>query len=232
MVENFTIAEKTAAKERTILKNVYIWMTAGLFLTALVAKLFVQTSLFIPFASNQFIVFGVFFIEIFLVFRLSSKIMKMSVVQAAGLYALYSILNGISLSTIFYFFHIGTISTAFFVTAGTFAVISLWAVATKKDLSGIGHFLMMGLVGLIIASVVNFFIGSSFLYYLISYAGVLIFIGLTAYDTQKIKIMSRQMSDSSDEATFTKLSIIGALKLYLDFINMFLFILRIFGRRN
>jgi len=231
MTENFSFAEQAAIKERTILKNVYIWMTAGLFLTAVVAKLFVQTSLFIPFVTNPILFFGVFIGEIVLVVRLSSRIMNMSVGEAAGSFAVYSILNGLTLSTIFIRYNIGTIYTAFFVTAGTFAVMSLWAVTTKRDLSGLGHFLMMGIIGIIIASVVNMFIGSSSLYFLISYGGVALFTILTAYDTQRIKNMSRQMS-GSDEATFTRLSIMGALKLYLDFINMFLFMLRIFGRRS
>jgi len=232
MTENFSFAENTAIRERTILKNVYIWMSAGLFLTAVVAKLFVQTSLYIPFLSNQLLFFAVIIGEFVLVARLSSRIMTMSVGEAAGSFALYSILNGLTLSSIFIVYRIDNIYTAFFVTAGTFAAMSLWAVTTRKDLSGLGHFLMMGIIGILIATVVNMFIGSSSLYFLISYGGVALFTLLTAYDTQKIKNMSRQMSYSSDEATFTRLSIMGALKLYLDFINMFLFILRIFGRRN
>lgn len=232
MSDNFVYANQSAVRERTILKNVYIWMSAGLFLTAVVARLFVQTSLFVPFVTNQFLFFAVIIAEFVLVARLSSRIMTMSVGQAAGSFALYSILNGVTLSTIFVVYRIGTIYTAFFVTAGTFAAMSLWAMTTKRDLSGLGHFLMMGLIGIIIASVVNFFIGSSSLYYLISYAGVGIFTLLTAYDTQRIKAMSDSMSHGSDEATYMRLSIMGALKLYLDFINMFLFILRLFGRRN
>jgi len=232
MTENYSFAQQAALRERTILKNVYIWMSAGLFLTAVVAKLFVQTSLFIPFVSNQLLFFAVIIAEFVLVIRLSSRIMNMSVGQAAGSFAAYSILNGITLSTIFVVYRIGTIYTAFFVTAGTFAAMSLWALTTKRDLSGLGHFLMMGLFGIIIASVVNIFLRSSGLDFLISYAGVAVFTLLTAYDTQRIKAMSNQMSYNSDEATFTRLSIMGALKLYLDFINMFLFILRIFGRRS
>lgn len=232
MKENFIYAEQAVVRERTILKNVYVWMSAGLFLTAIVARLFVQTSLFIPLISNQILFFGIIIAELFLVVRLSSRIMNMSVAQAAGSFALYSILNGITLSTIFVAYRLGTIYTAFFVTAGTFGAMSLWALTTKRDLSGLRHFLMMGIVGILIASLVNFFIGSSSLYYLISYVGVLIFTLLTAYDTQKINAMSRQYSGSVGEADYTRLSIMGALRLYLDFINMFLFILRIMGRRN
>lgn len=232
MSNNFIYADQAAVRERTILRNVYVWMAAGLFLTAVVARLFVQTSLFMPFISNQFLFFAVLIGELFLVGWMSARIMSMSVSQAAGLFALYSILNGVTLSTIFVVYRLGTIYTAFFVTAGTFAAMSLWALTTKRDLSGLGHFLMMGLVGIIIASLVNFFIKSSALYYGISYIGVAVFTLLTAYDTQRIKAMSDQMSRSSDEATYMRLSIMGALKLYLDFINMFLFILRIFGRRR
>ena len=232
MSDNYSFADRSAIRERTILKNVYIWMSAGLFLTAVVAKLFVDTSLFIPFVSNRILFFAVIIAEFALVIRLSRRIMNMSVTEASLSFAAYAILNGITLSTIFIVYSIGTIYTAFFVTAGTFGAMSLWAMTTKRDLSGLGHFLMMGIIGLIIASVVNIFLGSTSLYFLISYAGVAIFTLLTAYDTQRIKAMSNQMSHTSDEDTFTRLSIMGALKLYLDFINMFLFILRIFGRRN
>ncbi len=232
MIDNFSFADRAAVKERTILKNVYIWMSAGLFLTAVVAMFFVRTTLFYSFVTNPILFFGAFIAELVLVYRLSAKINKMSLMAAAGSFAAYSILNGLTLSTIFMRYSGTTITTAFFVTAGTFAVMSIWALTTKRDLSGIGHFLMMGVVGIIIASVVNMFLGSSTLYFMISYAGVAVFTLLTAYDTQKIKAMSRQMSFNSDEETFTKLSIMGALKLYLDFINMFLFMLRIFGGRD
>ena len=223
---------QAAAQERTIMKNVYLWMTAGLFLTAVVARGFVGTSLFYQLMRNPILMFALIGAELVLVFRMSARIMQMSVRSAVISFGAYAALNGINLSSIFIVYGLGTVYNAFFATATLFAAMSLYAVSTKRDLSGFGHYLMMGLIGLIVASLVNFFLRSSGLDYLISYAGVLLFTGLTAYDTQMISNMSRQMSRQADEATFMKLSIIGALKLYLDFINMFLFILRILGRRD
>ncbi len=229
----FTGAQsQTAVQERTILKNVYLWMTAGLFLTAVVARGFVGTALFYQLIRNPILMFGLIAAELVLVFRMSDRIMQMSVRSAVISFGAYAALNGINLSSIFLVYGLGTVYNAFFATATLFAAMSLYAVSTKRDLSGLGHYLIMGLIGLIAASLINFFLRSSGLDYLISYAGVILFTGLTAYDTQMIKNMSRQMSRQADEATFMKLSIIGALKLYLDFINMFLFILRILGRRD
>ena len=233
MNNTFTGAQsQSAVQERTILKNVYLWMTAGLFLTAVVARGFVGTALFYQLIRNPILMFGLIAVELVLVFRMSARIMQMSVRSAVISFGAYAALNGINLSSIFLVYGLGTVYNAFFATATLFAAMSLYAVSTKRDLSGIGHYLMMGLIGLIAASLLNFFLRSSGLDYLISYAGVILFTGLTAYDTQMIKNMSRQMSRQADEATFMKLSILGALKLYLDFINMFLFILRILGRRD
>ncbi|MDA3957954.1 Bax inhibitor-1/YccA family protein [Oceanispirochaeta sp.] len=233
MNQNFTSAGSfQATQDRTILKNVYLWMTAGLFLTAIVARGFLVTGLYRNVMSNPLLMFGLIIIELVLVFRLASKINTMSVGAAITTFGVYAGLNGINMSTIFLMYNLGTITTAFVSTAALFGTMSLWAVTTKKDLSGWGHYLMMGLVGLIIASLVNMFLRSSGMSYLISYAGILLFTGLTAYDTQRIKNMSRSMSHSVDEGQFVKLSILGALTLYLDFINMFLFMLRILGRRN
>ena len=223
---------QTAVQERTILKNVYLWMTAGLFLTAVVARGFVGTALFYQMVRNPVLMFGLIIAELVLVFRLSARIMQMPVRSAMISFAVYAALNGINLSTIFLVYGLGTIYNAFFATAALFGAMSLYAVSTKRDLSGMGHYLFMGLIGLIAASLINMFLRSPGMDYIISYAGVLLFTGLTAYDTQMIKNMSRQMSHNSDNDTFMKLSILGALKLYLDFINMFLFLLRILGRRD
>lgn len=233
MNQTFTGAgSQQAVQDRTILKNVYLWMTAGLFMTAVVAWGFAGSRFFISYIQNPILMFGVIIAELVLVFRLSRNIGQMSVGAAVVTFGAYAALNGINLSTIFYVYQLGTITNAFFSTAALFGVMSLWAVTTKKDLSGLGHYLMMGLIGLIVASLVNMFLRSSGLDYLISYAGVALFTGLTAYDTQKIKRMSRSMSHTVNEEGFMKLSILGALTLYLDFINMFLFILRILGRRD
>ena len=124
------------------------------------------------------------------------------------------------------------IATALFITAATFGGMSVYALTTRRDLSGLGHYFIMGLWGLIIASLINIFLKSEAFYYLISYIGVAVFLGLTAYDTQRIKQMSDRMGVSAGEADYVRLSILGALRLYLDFINLFLFFLRIFGRRR
>jgi uncharacterized protein len=233
MNETFINARsKAAVQERTILKNVYLWMTAGLFLTAVIARGFAGTALFYQLVRNPLLMFGLIAVELILVFRLSARIMQMSVRSAVVSFGAYAALNGINMSMIFLVYNLGTISNAFFATAALFGAMSLYAVTTKRDLSGWGHYLFMGLIGLIAASLINFFLNSTGLNYLISYAGVILFTALTAYDTQMIRNMSATMSRQADEATFVKLSIIGALKLYLDFVNMFLFILRLLGRRN
>lgn len=233
MNQTFTGTDsRQAVQDRTILKNVYLWMTAGLFLTAVVAWGFAGSPFFLSYIQNPILMFGVIIAELFLVFRLSRNIGRMSVGAAVISFGTYAALNGINLSTIFFVYQLGTITNAFVSTAALFGAMSLWAVSTKKDLSSWGHYLMMGVIGLIIASLVNMFLRSSGMDYLISYAGVALFTGLTAYDTQKIKHMSRSMSSTVSEEGFMKLSILGALTLYLDFINMFLFILRILGRRD
>jgi len=233
MNQSFTgINSRQAVQDRTIFKNVYLWMTAGLFLTAIVARGFLVTGFYKYFIGNPILMIGLIILQLVLVFRLSARINTMTVGAAITSFGVYAALNGINLSMIFLMYRIGTITTAFVSTGALFGAMSLWAVTTKKDLSGWGHYLMMGLIGIIIASVLNIFLHSSGMSYLISYAGVILFTGLTAYDTQRIKNMSRSMSHSVEEGQFVKLSILGALILYLDFINMFLFILRILGRRN
>ncbi len=226
-----TYQNPAAVDTRSLLKNVYLWMTAGLALTGVVAwgvsgnTQLVQTIMAGP------LFFGLIIGELALVWFLSARIMKMSVTAATVSFAAYAFLNGLTLSVIFLAYAGETIATAFFVTAGMFGAMSLWAMSTKKDLSGLGHYLFMGLIGIIIASVVNLFLGSSGLSYLISYAGVALFLGLTAYDTQQIQSMAARFAGAGEE-DYVRLSIMGALKLYLDFINLFLFLLRIFGRDN
>ncbi len=224
---------QSGARERSIIKNVYLWMTAGLALTGVVAYgLSSNQSLMISLLSNRFLFLMIFIAELGLVMYLSARLMQMSAQAATISFALYSILNGVTMSVIFLAYTGTTISLAFFTTAATFGAMTLYAMTTKRDLTGFGHYLMMGVIGIIIVSLINIFLKSPAVYYLISYAGVLIFMGLTAYDTQKILQMSYQMSGTVDESTYIKLSIMGALKLYLDFINIFLFLLRIFGRRR
>ena len=225
--------DNAAVRDRSIIKNVYLWMTAGLGLTAAVAWYFSNNmALMRTFVSNPMLFFGAIIGELVLVMYLSRRIMHMSTTAATAAFAGYALLNGITLSTIFLAYTGATIALAFFTTAASFGAMSLWAVTTKRNLQGLGHYLLMGLFGIIIASVINIFLRSAPLYYLISYVGVAVFMGLTAFDTQRILAMSRQYSGTADEADYARLSIMGALKLYLDFINIFLFLLRIFGRRR
>jgi len=222
----------SVSRDRSLIKNVYLWMTAGLALTGVVSfGMSSNQSLMIALVSNTFLFFGIIIAELALVMYLSARIQKMSTTAATMAFALYAFLNGVTMSVIFLAYTGATISLAFFTTAATFGAMSLYAMTTKRDLSGMGHYLMMGVFGIIIVSVINIFLKSPAVYYLISYVGVLVFMGLTAYDTQKILKMSAQAGSASEEQ-YIKFSIMGALKLYLDFINIFLFMLRIFGRRR
>ena len=169
--------------------------------------------------------------ELALVFILSARIMKMSFATAGIMFAAYSVLNGVTMSFIFIRFTMSSIAGAFFVTAGMFAVMSFIGFTLKKDLSSFGSFFFMALIGLVIATVVNAFWANSVLYWVITYIGVLLFVGLTAYDTQKIKHMLMMYGDEVNDNT-QKLALLGSLSLYLDFINLFLYILRFFGRND
>lgn len=217
---------------RTLMGKVYLWMTLALAVTGL-------TSLYV--ASSPGLVQSIFasrgtfwllvIVELALVFILSARIMKMSFSTAGIMFALYSVLNGVTMSFIFIAYTSTSIATAFFVTAGMFAAMSFIGFVTKKDLSSFGSFFTMALIGLIIASVVNIFLNSSVMYWIITYVGVLLFVGLTAYDTQKIKQMLIEYGDEVNDST-QKLALIGSLSLYLDFINLFLYILRLFGNNK
>lgn len=230
---NSSILQNVATRERTILKNVYLWMTAGLGLTALVAFFVASNpSLLRALVGNTMGFLLIVVGQFALVFYLSARLDRMSQASAIGAFLAYSALNGIMLSTIFAVYAGVVIYKTFFTTALMFGGMSLYAMTTKRDLNKVGSYLVMGLWGLIIASLINMFLGSSGLDYLISFIGVGIFLGLTAWDTQKIIRMNEQYGSGIDEETFTKLSIIGALTLYLDFLNLFLFLLRIFGRSN
>jgi uncharacterized protein len=182
--------------------------------------------------SNVFIFFGIIIAQLVLVVVLSICIMKMSIAVATFCFITYAFLTGVTLSIIFIEYTTASIASVFFITAGTFAGTSLFAVTTKRDFSGIGSYLFMGLLGLIIASVVNIFLKSTVFEFIISFVGVALFVALTIYDTQIIKRWNREAGATADETLFTRLSILGALRLYLDFINLFLKLLRLFGRRN
>lgn len=223
---------RSVARDQSILKNVYMWMTLGLAITGVVAMFVASSSaLMQAIVGNRMLFFLLIAGELGLVFFLSARIHTMSPTTATASFAGYAVLNGVTLSVIFLAYTNASIARAFFVAAGMFAGMSLWAMTTKKDLSSIGNYLIMGLWGIIIASVVNIFLASSSLSWVISFVGVFLFLGLTAYDTQIIKRWSAEMGDV-DEADYMRISIMGALKLYLDFINLFLFLLRLLGNRE
>jgi FtsH-binding integral membrane protein len=208
-------------------RGVYNWMALGLALTGIVAYLVAANE---PLLRFVFQARWLFFIgEIALVFFLAARIQKMQASTATAMFLFYAALNGATLSFIFLAFTGSTIASAFFICAATFVALSIYGWTTKKDLSAFGQFLFMGVVGILIASVVNLFMHSQGMQMIISYIGVLVFAGLTAYDTQKIKIMAISQPAGLDAAVVRKGSIMGALQLYLDFILMFQYLLFILG---
>lgn len=217
---------------KTVLRRVYLWMALGLLVTAGAALSTVMSPLGNLIFTNMYVFYGLLFGELALVMFLSAGIRKLHPSVAGGLFFAYAALNGITLSAIFLIYELGSIGMAFFVAASLFGAMSLIGYSTKKDLSYWGSFLMMGLIGLVIASVVNLFMASSGMDWLVSVFGVMLFLGLTIYDTQRIKLMTVQSMQAGDEATIAKVGILGALKLYLDFVNIFLYLLRFFGRRR
>ncbi|HKK24061.1 MAG TPA: Bax inhibitor-1/YccA family protein [Gracilimonas sp.] len=224
-------AEQVKSIQATFINKVYGWMALALAITGFVAlRVASSESLVNTIASNQILFFGIIIAELGLVIWLSSAIESMNATRAITLFLLYSALNGLTFSVLFLIYTAASIASTFFVTAGTFGVMSAYGYFTKTDLSSWGNILFMGLIGIIIASIVNIFWHSEVLYWAVTYIGVLVFVGLTAYDTQKIKRMSLEMDVESEEGS--KGAIMGALALYLDFINMFIFMLRIFGDRK
>lgn len=217
----------------SVMKRVYVWMAAALCLTAGVAFFTASSPALLQLIyGNSAAIWVLFLAELGLVMWISAGINRLSPTTATALFLLYSALNGLTLSFIFFAYEIGTIYQAFAASALTFGGMSLFAMTTKRDLSGLGGILMMALIGLIVASVINIFWANSTMDAIITYAGVFIFVGLTAYDTQKIKQMSAEVEYTSDAALPRRFAILGALTLYLDFINLFLYILRLFGRRR
>lgn len=221
--------QELAARQQSVMSSVYLWMTLGLAITGAVA-IFTATSpaLLELIVFNPVIFFGLIIAELVLVFFMAARIWTLSSTTATTLFLIYAILNGLTLSFIFLAYTTASIGSTFLVTAGTFAVMGIYGYTTKRDLSKMGSLLFMALIGLIIASLVNLFLHSPGLYWLITYAGVLIFVGLTAYDTQRIKRMIATYPSYQTQ----RIAILGALNLYLDFINLFLYLLRIFGRRR
>ncbi len=230
---NNSILQNVQARERTLLKNVYLWMSAGLALTAIVAYAVASSpTLLYALMGNVLGLILVIVGQFALVFYLSARLDRMSQASAIGAFLAYSTLNGVMLSSILIVYTGAVVSKAFIVSALMFASMSLYAMTTGRDLNRIGAYAGMGLWGLIIAMVLNMLFKSPAIDYIISIIGVFLFLGLTAWDTQKIVAMNQSYGTELDDETYTKLSIIGALTLYLDFINLFLFVLRIFGRSN
>ena len=205
-----------------LMRKVYVWMTLALVLTGVTAygvatSPGIMTALF----SNQILFWGLVIAEFALVIGISAAINKLSLTTATLMFVLYSVINGAVLSSIFVVYTMSSIASVFFITAGTFAVMALIGYTTKTDLTSMGKILFMALIGIIIATIVNIFLKSS---------GLQMIVGLTAYDSQKIKNMLLMAPDAGEGAQ--KLALLGALTLYLDFINLFIYLLRIFGRRE
>ena len=215
-----------------LMRNVYIWMTCGLAMTALTAMIVGRNENWVYTLATSGMYWGLLIAEVVLVIFLSARINKLSFATAGLMFAAYAILNGVTMSIIMLAYTAESIAQAFFVTAGTFGGMSLVGFFIKKDLSAMGRTLMMALIGLIIATIVNIFWQNSMMAFILNYAGVIIFVALTAYDTQKIKVMLQQAQHAGLNDQTNKLALMGSLTLYLDFINLFLYILRLFGNRK
>lgn len=214
-----------------LMRKVFVWMALALAITGLTAFGVATSPTLVSMIFGSKVMFwGLIIAEFALVFAISGAINRLSLATATLLFILYSVVNGATLSVIFFAFSTAVIAKTFFITAGTFGVMAFVGYTTKTDLTSMGKLLLMALLGIIIASVVNMFVHSSGFDLIISYVGVLIFVGLTAYDTQKIKQMCQMAPDAGESAQ--KLALIGALELYLDFINLFLYLLRIFGNNK
>jgi len=227
-----SIVQQSRTGLQTYMAQVYGWMTCGLLLTAFVAWYAANSEAVMSFVfSSRITFFGLIIAQLALVFVLSGLIQRLSAGMATTLFMLYSALTGLTLSSILLIYTAQSIAATFVVTAGMFGAMSLYGYTTKRDLSGFGNMLFMGLIGIVLASLVNFWLKSEALMWAVTYIGVVIFVGLTAYDTQKLKNIGEQI-DTRDASLLRKYSILGALTLYLDFINLFLMLLRIFGNRR
>ena len=222
---------KVSAAFPALMRKVYVWMALALVITGFTAYVVATNETILSLIySSRGVIWGLAIAEFAIVIGVTAAINRLSLPVATLLFVLYSVINGALLSSIFFVYTTSSIATVFFITAGTFAAMSIYGYTTKSDLTSWGKILIMALIGLIVASIVNIFMKSSGLELIISYIGVLIFVGLTAYDTQKIKEMFMQAPDASE--SMQKYALLGALSLYLDFINLFIYLLRIFGRRE
>lgn len=215
-----------------VIAKVYVWMTLALVMTGLSAFYVAgNESILYAIINNRLLFYGLLAAELALVWGLSANIMRLPFAMAGLLFAVYSILNGVTLSFLLLVYTAESVATTFFVTAGTFGAMSLVGAFIKRDLSGIGRFLVMALIGLIIGTIVNMFVASGALSWALTYAGVLIFCGLTAYDTQRMKEILRE-SEQLGHTNVLRIALMCSLTLYLDFINLFLYLLRLVGARR
>lgn len=232
-LKNLTVDQQLSMSSAfpVLMRKVYVWMTLALVITGFTAYgVATSPGVLQAIYGNQLLFWGMIIAEFALVIGVSAAVNRLSLTTATLMFILYSVINGALLSYIFLVYTASSVATVFFITAGTFGAMALVGYTTKTDLTSIGKYLFMALIGLIIATVVNVFIKSEGFTYILSYIGVLIFVGLTAYDSQKIKQMLIQAPDAGESAQ--KWALLGALTLYLDFINLFIYLLRIFGKRE
>jgi FtsH-binding integral membrane protein len=236
MNENVTSPRAISAEQaeelvRAFIIKVYGWMSAGLMVTGILAFATIQSESMLQFVfGNRLVFYGLIIAQLGLVIWLSARIQAMSAMTATMVFMAYSALTGVTLSAVFLLYTAASLASTFFITAATFGVMTVYGLTTKRDLTNIGSFLMMGLIGMIIASLVNMFLQNEMVYWISTYIGIVIFVGLTAFDTQKIKALAPLSIEGSEEEQ--KGAIIGALRLYLDFINLFLLLLRVMGKRR
>ena len=231
-MEHYGIVNDTQA-QRSFIQQVYLWMALALFTTGLVAFSVASSTTFVEMmAQSATLPFILLFAELGLVMVISGMINKISSMTAIALFFIYSVLNGLTFSSLFIYYTYSSIASVFFISAITFGAMCAYGYFTKRDLTSIGSLCFMGLIGVIVASIVNIFITNNVFTLIVSVIGILVFIGLTAFDTQKIKKMSWSITQGENAEIMTKGSIIGALTLYLDFVNLFLYTLRLFGKRR
>lgn len=229
MTTSVLTARQTQIVLNKFVARVYLWMFAGLGMTGLIAFLTANSPVLSGWIfSNEWVFYGLCGLELVLVWFFASIVEKIPAPLAMLIFTIYAMLSGLTVSGLFLIYSSGSIASTFFITAGTFGTMSLYGYYTQKDLTSLGSIAFMGLIGIILASVVNLFLESSFLYWITTYIGILVFIGLTVYDAQKIRELGLTQTDGTEAGK--KAAIIAALSLYLDFINLFILLLRVFGR--
>jgi uncharacterized protein len=225
-----TLSPAAEARQNSLISRVYAWMTAGLAVTGATAAFTATTPALLNLVyGNALVLILLLVAQVALVIAISGAINRLTAATATALFLLYAALNGVTLASVLLTYTGASIALTFFITAGTFAAMSLYGSITKRDLTAVGNLAFMGLIGIILGSLVNLFLRNELLYWLLTYAGVGVFVGLIAYDTQKIK---RILSQGLEGEAAGRAVILGALALYLDFVNLFLNLLRIFGRRR